>query len=188
MPLKNRRDEYEWPQTKLTDLQLVPEKREYPLDEKVKLNFGFRIVGGIREAFSPDVWTVAWEDFDKLQRLRIRTSVGKPRGAGLVKKLAVTPKQVRKGKFYWSRDPDLPYRIWAMIVHEEGGAPLIPLNVDDARAKMFDIVKRFEFPASALGPGKHRLIGTAEVKWGRQSFIEKGEASGKSKEVTISIG
>jgi len=46
-------------------LRLLPQKKAYPLDELRVLNLGFRILGGAREAFNPDVWTVAWEDFDK---------------------------------------------------------------------------------------------------------------------------
>ena len=50
----------------LTDLSLIPESREYKLDEAIRVNLGFRVIGGLRESFIPDVWTVAWEDNDKM--------------------------------------------------------------------------------------------------------------------------
>src|SRR6202050_2838485 len=99
------------------------------------------------------------------------------------KKLASTGREVRRARFYWSRDPDLPYRIWAAIVHEDGGAPIIPVSVEDARLKLFDIVKRFDAPAKSLGRGTHRLVASVDLSWGRRTYIEKGKTSGKSKPV-----
>jgi hypothetical protein len=187
MPLKDRRQEFSWPDSAITDVQLIPERREYKRAEAVALNFGFRVVGGVREAFHPDVWTVAWEDFDKIQRLTMRSSVGELRAGILSKNLVEVKKEVRRASFYWSRDPDLPYRIWVMVMHEDRSAPKIPLNVEDAKSKMFDIVKHFEIPASTLGSGTHKLFASARVEWGRHSYIEKGQLGAKSKEVSVKV-
>jgi hypothetical protein len=185
MSLMNRRGEYSWAPTSLAGLTLIPESRVYALKDKVRLNLGFRLVGGLREAFIPDVWTVAWEDNDKMIRLTMTSEI---KGAGpLGKTLATTGKEVRRGKFYWSRDPDLPFRIWTAIIHEDGRAPIIPSGVEDAKKQFLDIVKTFEFSASALGKGKHKLVGSVNLHWGRSSFIEKGSLSGKTAPVQITI-
>jgi len=186
LPLKNRRDEYSWRQTRLEGVGLVTDKRSYSPSDTVTANLEFRIVGGLREAFHPDIWTVAWEDSDKILRLTMRMSLGVQRGP-LTRKLAEIKKEVRKASFYWSKDPDLPYRIWAMVVPEDGGAPIIPRSVEEAKARMLDVEKMFRFPASALGNGKHRLVGSAYASWGRRSFIEKGSASSKSKPLVIEV-
>jgi len=143
-------------------------------------------VGGLREAFHPDVWTVAWEDFDKILRLTLRVSVGL-QGSIRTKRVAGARKEVRRASFYWSRDPDLPYRIWAMIVPEDGGPPLIPRSVEDAKSKMLNVEKEFQVPAAILGPGSSKLVAEVAAKWGRRSFIEKGEAASKSKPLVIKI-
>jgi hypothetical protein len=184
--LKNRRDEYPWRQTKLDGVGLITDKRSYSPNDTVTANLEYRVVGGLREAFHPDVWTVAWEDFDKILRLTMRMSLGVQRGL-LTRKLAETKKEVRKASFYWSRDPDLPYRIWVMVIPEDGGPPKIPRSVEDAKAKMLNVEKTFRFPASALGKGKNRLVGNAYVGWGRRSFIEKGSASSKSKPLVVEV-
>lgn len=186
MPLKNRRGEYPWRQTRLDRVRLTTDKRSYSPSDTVNANFEFRVVGGLRDAFHPDVWTVAWEDFDKILRLTLRTSLGVQRGP-LTRKLAEIKKEVRKASFYWSRDPDLPYRIWAMVIPEDGGPPKIPRNVEDAKSKMLDVEKTFRFSASALGKGKHRLVGNAYAGWGRRSFIEKGSVSSKSKPLVVEV-
>ena len=186
MPVKNRRDEYSWGQTRLDGVRLITDKKSYSSDETVTANLGFRIVGGLRNAFHPDVWTVAWEDFDKIVRLTMKTSIGIQRGL-LNRRLCDSKKEVRKASFYWSRDPDLPYRIWAMVVPEDGGPPLVPRSVEDAKSKMLDVEKSFRIPASALGGGKQRLVGSAHASWGRRSFIEKGSASSMSKPLVVEV-
>ena len=187
MSLKDRRGEYSWPETRVNRVELVTDKRKYSPDEVITASLGFRVVGGLREAFHPDVWTVSWEDFDKILRLTFRMSLGVQSGLRR-RKLAEIKKNVRKASFYWSRDPDLPYRIWAMIIPEDGGPPKLPANVEDAKKKMLDVIKTFEVPASELGKGKHRLVGDVHARWGRRSFIEKGSVSGTSKPVAIEIG
>ena len=167
-------------------VQIMTDKRAYSLADAVSANLGFRIVGGLREAFHPDVWTVAWEDFDKILRLTMRMSIGVQRGP-LTRKVAEIKKQVRRASFYWSRDPDLPYRIWAMVVPEDGGPPQIPRNVEDAKSKMLDVEKTLRFPAASLGKGSHKIVGTAYAKWGRRSFIEKGSLSMKTKPLVIEV-
>ena len=95
--------------------------------------------------------------------------------------MATTGKEVRRAKFYWSRDPDLPYRIWTAIIHEDGSAPIIPDSVEDAKSKFLDVVKLFEIPASALGRGSHKIVGSVDIAWGRRSYLEKGSALRKDR-------
>ncbi len=187
MSLKSRRDEYSWSETRISGVQLLTDKKTYAAGDTIAVSLGFRIIGGLREAFHPDVWTVSYEDYDKILRLTYGMSIGIPRGP-LTRRIAETKKAVRKASFYWSRDPDLPYRVWAMIVPEDGGPPKIPLNVEDAKAKMLDVTKTFDVPATTLGPGRHRLIGEAHARWGRRSFIEKGSVSSKSGPQVIEVG
>jgi len=181
MSLMDRRGEHTWPKTALADVSLVLDKGVVSLEDNVGLTVGFRVVGGLRESFTPNVWTMSWEDNDKLVRLMMESTVS----AG--KRLATTGKEVRRARFYWSRDPDLPYRVWAAIVHEDGGAPIIPVSVEDARSKLFDVVKRFDVPAKSLGKGTRRLVASVSVAWGRRTYIEKGKTSGKSKAVEVKI-
>ena len=186
MPLKNRRDEYSWGPTKLDRFEVHADRKAVSSADTLTVGISFRVVGGLREAFHPDVWTVAWEDFDKILRLTMKTGLGVQRGP-LLRKIVKPKKEVRRASFYWSRDPDLPYRIWPMVVPEDGGPPKIPHSFEDAKAKMFDVEKTFRIPASSLGPGGHKLVGTAYVGWGRRSFIEKGSAEQKSKPLVVEV-
>ncbi len=186
MPLRDRRGDYSWLATRIDGVQISADRKSYSGSDTINVNVEFRIVGGLREAFHPDVWTVAWEDFDKILRLTLRVAL-KSQGGVRATKLAEIKKEVRKASFYWSRDPDLPYRIWAMIVPEDGGPPKIPRGVEDAKSKMLDVEKRFQISASELGPGTHKIVAEAKGKWGRRSFIEKGEVASRSKPLVIRI-
>ncbi len=181
MSLMDRRGDYAWPKTALANVNIILDKGVVSLDEDIGLSVGFRVVGGLRESFAPNVWTMSWEDNDKLVRLMMDTTVS----AG--KRLATTGREVRRARFYWSRDPDLPFRIWAAVVHEDGGAPILPVSVEDARSKFLDVVKRFDIPAKSLGRGTHRLVASVNVTWGRRTYIEKGKTSGKSKPVEVKV-
>ena len=99
MPLKNRRGEYRWGPTKIAALKLMTDKKNYSLDDTIIANLGFRIIGGLREAFNPDVWTVAWEDYDKILNLTFRTSLLVRRGP-LPRRTGEASKLVRKASFY----------------------------------------------------------------------------------------
>jgi len=187
MPLKNRRGEYRWGRTRITGLRIMTDKKSYSPNDTVVASLGYRIVGGLREAFHPDVWTVAWEDYDKILRLTFKTRLLTKRGP-LSRRLGKASKLVRKASFYWSRDPDLPYRVWAMIIPEDGGPPRIPLNVEDAKSKMLDFAQTLELPASKLGEGRHALSASTEAKWPRRSFIEKGAVSGRATAVVVNVG
>ena len=187
MSLKDRRGEYSWPETRAGGVELMTDKRAYAAGETITATLGFRVVGGLREAFHPDVWTVAWEDYDKTMRLTLRMAVSSKKGLR-GRTLSGLKKGVRIASFYWSRDPDLPFRIWAMVVPEDGGPPIIPKNVEDAKKKMLDVRRTFEIPASALGPGTHSIVGSVSASWGRRSFIEKGSVSSESKPVVVQVG
>ncbi|MDA4124321.1 MAG: hypothetical protein OK438_02540 [Thaumarchaeota archaeon] len=186
MPLRNRRGEYSWTETRVDRVHLVTDKLSYSPTETVSANVGYRIIGGLREAFHPDIWTVSWEDFDKILRLTMKMSIGVQRGP-LRRRVAEIKKEVRKASFFWSRDPDLPYRIWAMVVPEDGGPPQIPNNVEDAKSKMLDVEKTLRFPASILGKGGHKLVGSVAARWGRRSFIEKGSVEATSRPLVIEV-
>ena len=49
------------------------------------------------------------------------------------------------------------------------------------------MVKLFEIPASALGRGTHRMVGSVAISWGRRSYLEKGSLSGKTPPVEVKI-
>jgi len=72
-------------------------------------------------------------------------------------------------------------------VHEDGGAPIIPVSVEEARSKLLDVAKRFDVPAKSLGRGRHKVVASVDVAWGRRTYIEKGKTSAKSRPVEVTV-
>lgn len=95
-------------------------------------------------------------------------------------------KFVRRGVFFWTRNPELPYRVWATIA-TEFETILYPKSEEEAQSMLFDVTRSFEIPASTLGKGQHILDAKVHAKWGKHIFTESGEATAKTPSVKISV-
>jgi hypothetical protein len=96
-------------------------------------------------------------------------------------------KFVRRGVFFWTRNPELPYRVWATVA-TEFETILYPKTEEEAQIMLFDVTRSFELPAARLGKGSHTLEAKVHAKWGKHVFTERGEATSKTPAVRISVG
>jgi hypothetical protein len=95
-------------------------------------------------------------------------------------------KFVRRGVFFWTRNPELPYRVWATVA-TEFETILYPKTEEEARTMLFDVTRSFELPASKLGKGHHTLEAKVHAKWGKHVFTERGEATAKTPVVKVDV-
>src|SRR6266704_2884474 len=93
---------------------------------------------------------------------------------------------VRPGVFFWTRNPELPYRVWATVA-TEFETILYPKTEEEARTMLFDVTRSFELPASRLGKGHHALEAKVRAKWGKHVFTERGEATAKTPVVKVDV-
>jgi hypothetical protein len=175
----------------LTDLRLIPESREYKLDEAdEESTWGSGSSEACRESFIPDVWTVAWEDNDKMVPHQDGGLPPQGRAPGEGRSSPPPGKEVRRAKFYWSRDPDLPYRIWTAIIHEDGSAPITPRQRRGRESpSSWTSSSSSRCPLRPRSAGaRHRVVGSVDVAWGRRSYLEKGSPSrGRRRPVELRI-
>ena len=119
-------------------------------------------------------------------RIRYWLKVTK-RGTLFSSQVAEPPKYVRKAILYWTRNPDLTNnvtnRIWAMVVDEEG-IPHVYDSERNLKDALFTFDRRILAPSPALADGDEVRV-EVKVKWGRHSFIEKGEASSTSEPLVV---
>lgn len=171
--------------TRIEDLILEASKDTVRLDEPLDLTLKFRVLGGLRVSLEQKAWEEAYDAGDRFIRTYYTIELSKS-GRTLLKTQIVKPQKfVRKATFYWTRNPDLPYRIWALIVQEDDN-PIVPKDEDDARSLMFDLEKTTHVIGSDLGRGNHKLSATVKLKWSRHTFIDKGSVSQKSADVRVS--
>jgi hypothetical protein len=107
-------------------------------------------------------------------------------GVRLLAKPLKEEKFVRRAVFFWTRNPEIPHRVW-MTVATEFETILYPKTEEEAREMMFNVTRSFELPASSLGRGNHSLAANVSAKWGKHVFTERGEASSKSPALKIQI-
>jgi hypothetical protein len=95
-------------------------------------------------------------------------------------------KFVRRAVFFWTRNPELPHRVWATVA-TEFETILYPKTEEEAQNMLFNVTRNFEIPAKELGNGEHSLDAKVKVKWGKHIFTERGEATGKTPPCKLQI-
>jgi len=156
------------------------------LDETLALTVGFQVNGGIRRNFIRRLWEEAYDQHDRGFRLGYWVTIMKNRPVPVMAVRVKEDKFVRRGVFFWTRNPELPYRVWATIA-TEFETILYPKTETEAQAMLFDVTRSFEIPASKLGKGLHTLEGRIRAKWGKHIFTERGEAKATSSSLKVRI-
>jgi hypothetical protein len=165
--------------TWINDLRLKVPRLEVRIDEPLTLSFSYRVQGRLRETFTQDTWERAYEAHDNYWRVTYRIELLR-RVGGLFRQRLMKPiRIVRRATLYWSRNPDLPYRIWAMIINEDR-VPSLPKSEQEAQAAFFDVAKSVDLIGSDLGRGTHALALRVQAKWGRHVIIAPGACEGQS--------
>ncbi len=156
------------------------------LDDSLAFTLNFKLNGGIRRNFVRRLWEVAYDEHDLGLRMAYRVELFKQRSKLLTTKLK-QDKFVRRGVFFWTRNPELPYRVWATVA-TEFETILYPKTEEEAQKMLFDVTRSFELPASKLGKGHHTLEAKVHAKWGKHIFTERGEATAKTPSIKVSVG
>lgn len=176
--------------TYITDFVVLPLQSELQPDQPADLRIKFKLRGGIFDSFNRAAWQLAWHKHDVMLRLLINISIYK-KMAGVVSSKVLGPlKFVKKGKLYWTRNPDLTDNItntiWAFVVDEEDRPRIFDAEIDIKQA-LFDFDRRISLPPSSLKEEKNTLFAKVQVKWGRHIYIEKGKVSSSSPPFTLEV-
>ncbi len=176
------------PETAITDIQLEKSKDQFALDDDITVNVRFSITGGLRDSFTEKNWTDAYDQNDNTIKLKygIKLSRGGLRKHDLGKPVDT----YRKASIFWTRNPKLvnpmkERRIWVQIA--KNFEPVIRLTEEEVRQEFFDFNESYNFKASELGAGNHKIIVEASASWQTHSYIEKGNTKNQSEEIEIII-
>jgi hypothetical protein len=145
--------------------------------QPLTLSLSFKVEGAIREAFTQKNWERAYNKHDNGFRMTIAVDVKSGR------RTVVPIKFVRKAALFWTRNPQIPYRIWVSIVKDD--APFYPLAEDEARSLLFDVNKVIELSGSDLDSGTQKLYADIRVSWGKHDYSEPTEIKGRSNEIEL---
>ena len=92
-----------------------PEKAK--IDDNLAFTVNFKLDGGIRRNFVRRLWEAAYDEHDLGLRMAYRVELLKQKSKLLTSNLK-QDKFVRRGVFFWTRNPELPYRVWATVATE----------------------------------------------------------------------
>ncbi len=159
----------------------------------VALRVRFAVEGGVRDAFTEENWTRAYEKYDNTFKLKyaIKVRAGGGVAAGLKRRHPGGGiDSYRKASIFWTRNPKLvnpmkDKRVWVQVA--KNFKPTIRLTEEGTRAELFDFDERVTFRASDLGPGTHRVSAEATASWQKHDFVEAGSAKGHSAEAELRV-
>ena len=175
-------------ETSISEIKLDQSKEEFSLDDNITITARFSIMGGLRDSFTEENWTEAYEKNDNTFKLKYGIKLLK---SGLRKhEVGKAIDTYRKASIFWTRNPKLvnpmkEKRIWVQVA--KNFEPFIRLTEEEVRQELFDFSEEINFKASDLGKGKHKIGAEAFTSWQSHEFIEKGDSKSHAKEIEISI-
>lgn len=175
-------------ESRISEIRLASSKPEYGLDENVEVTVSFSIEGGLREAFTEENWTRAYDANDVSFKLKYGAKLVS--GGFRKKELGRAVDTYRKASIFWTRNPKLvnpmkERRVWVQVA--KNFEPFIRLSEEEVRQELFDFEERFVFKASDLGSGTHKLGAEASASWQKHGYTEPGSVKNGSGEIEIAI-
>src|SRR5437879_6254091 len=158
----------------IQDLSITASPQLAKLDDNLALTVGFKLKGGIRRNFVRPLWEKAYDEHDLGLRMAYRVDLSKQRAKVLPGAELKREKFVRRGVFFWTRNPELPYRVWATIA-TEFETILYPKTEEEAQKMLFDVTRTFDHSASTLGTRHHSLDANVQAQWGKHVSTERDE-------------
>ena len=175
-------------EAQISAMTLQKEKDEFSSDAMITINVRFSLTGGLRDAFTEENWTRAYDENDNTIKLKYGVKLAK---GGLRKhELGKSVDTYRKASIFWTRNPKLvnpmkDRRIWVQAA--KNFEPFIALTEADVRKEFFDFEEKFTFKASELGTGNHKISAEAFASWEKHPYINKGDAKNQSDEIELSL-
>lgn len=172
----------------ISNLELTKSKNGFTVNEDVIVNVKFSLEGTLRDSFTEENWTKAYNKNDTLFKLKygIKLTSGALRKRELGKPLDT----YRKASLFWTRNPKLvnpmkERRIWVQVA--KNFEPFIRLSEDEVKHELFDFDENIALKASELGSGSHKIGAEVYVSWQKHDYTESDNVKEDAKEIEIKI-
>lgn len=157
----------------------------------VAVRVRFSLAGAVREAFTEEGWTRAYEKYDNTLKIKygVRLQAG-----GTLKRRTIGKEidSYRKASIFWTRNPKLvnpmkDKRVWVQVA--KNFRPVIRLTEEEVRQELFDFDERIVFKASELGGGGGARTVSAEVRasWQKHDYIGAGSAKARTPDLAVEV-
>jgi hypothetical protein len=162
---------------KIENVKLTSSRTELNSNEQVTFRIAFTIDGKIRQSFDQKNWERAYNLHDNLFRVKI--DIDLKSGSNKL----VHSGSLRKASLFWTRNPKLPYRIWALIISDD--TSFYPSNIEIAKSLLFDVEKELTVNASHFKVGKQEIHAQIRVWWGKHHYTSPCELNSKTNKVVL---
>ncbi len=174
--------------SKISEILLVNGKDQYSASDTIEIHVQFSIDGDIRESFTEEKWTDAYNKNDV--SFKLKYGIKLISGGFRKKEIGKPIDTYRKASIFWTRNPKLvnpmkDRRIWVQVA--KNFEPFIRLSEEEVRQELFDFNERFVIKASDLGPGKHKIGAEVFASWQKHEYTDSDSIKNTSKEIEITI-
>jgi hypothetical protein len=172
----------------ILNLELTKSKNDFTKNEDITVNVKFSLEGALRDSFTEESWTKAYNKNDNLFKLKYGIKLA---SGGLRKHEIGKPVDTyRKASLFWTRNPKLvnpmkERKIWVQVA--KNFEPFIRLSEDDVKHELFDFDENIVFKASELGSGNHKIGAEVYVSWQKHDYAEPDNVKEHAKEIEIKI-
>lgn len=158
----------------------------------VAVRVRFSLAGAVREAFTEENWTRAYEKYDNT--LKIKYGVRLQAGGALKRRtIGREIDSYRKASIFWTRNPKLvnpmkDKRVWVQVA--KNFRPVIRLTEEEVRQELFDFDERIVFKAAELGGrggGAHAVSAEVRASWQKHDYIGAGSAKARTPELSVEV-
>jgi len=172
----------------ISEIELVKDRDEFSSDERITINVKFSVKGLIRDDFNEKNWTKAYNKNDTMFKMKYGIKLV---SGGLRKHEIGKPvDSYRKASIFWTRNPKLvnpmkEKRVWVQVA--KNFEPFIRLTEEEVKQELFDFDEKFNFNASDLGKGKHKIGVEVWASWQKHDYTEPDRVNNHAKEIEIII-
>ena len=167
---------------KIENAELSAPRTELKPKEELPLRIVFKIEGDVRRVFDQRSWERAYNLHDNLFRIKIDIDLKSER------KTLAHMTSLHKASLFWTRNPNLPYRIWIFIIKDD--TTFYPSSVEEARSILFDVEKELMVNPSQFGvdgvDGKE-IYAQIKVWWGKHNYTPSCELNAKTNKVSLQV-
>jgi hypothetical protein len=164
---------------KIKNAKLTAPQKELKHGDQMRFRIIFNIHGEIRRAFDQRSWERAYNLHDNLFRIKIDVELKSNR-----KKLAQLS-SFHKASLFWTRNPNLPYRIWIFIIKDD--ATFYPSDVEEARSLLFDVEKELTIDTSQFDTNVQEVYAQIRIWWGKHNYTPSCELRAKTNKLSLKI-
>lgn len=174
--------------SKISEILLVNGKDQYSSNDTIEINVQFSIEGDIRDAFTEENWTEAYNKNDV--SFKLKYGVKLLSGGFRKKEIGKPIDTYRKAAIFWTRNPKLvnpmkDRRIWVQVA--KNFEPFIRHTEEEVRQELFDFNEKILIKASELGPGKHKIGAEVFASWQKHEYTDSDSIKNTSNEIEVTI-